>query len=107
MRQIDRLSVLTFLCVLQPLDKFLHLLEEDAPPFGEVAVRVPLQYGLLTQDVRCGATGRKCRRGRQKSANLTCCLLPAAKEEKDLLDVEETPALLDFLQVELGGLKHS
>lgn len=44
---------LTFLGVLQPLHKLLHLLEEHALPLGEVGLRVPLQDGLFAHDVRC------------------------------------------------------
>lgn len=42
----------TFLCVLQPLNKLFHLLQEHALPLGEVGFGVPLQYGLFTQNVR-------------------------------------------------------
>lgn len=77
-------TVLTFLCVLQPLNKFLHLLEEDAPPFGEVAVRVPLQYGLLTQDISCGGREGKSRKGRQQKerpANFTVVFTACGQEK--------------------------
>lgn len=44
----------TFLCIFQPLHKFLHLLEENALAPAEVGVRVPLQDGLFAQYIRCG-----------------------------------------------------
>lgn len=55
-RQPEGASVchLTFLCVLQPLHKFFHLLEENALPLGDVGFSVPLEDGLLAQHVRCG-----------------------------------------------------
>ena len=44
---------LTFLGVLQPLHKLLHLLQEDTLALGAVGLLVPAQDGVLGQHVRC------------------------------------------------------
>ena len=44
---------LTFFCVLEPLDKLLHLVEEDTLALCQVRLLVPLQDGVLTHDLRC------------------------------------------------------
>ena len=43
---------LTGLCLLKPVDELLHLLHEDGPALGDVAVLVPLEYDLLAQDLQ-------------------------------------------------------
>lgn len=40
-----------FFSVLEPLHKLLHLFQEDTLPFSSMGVFVPLQDGLLTQDI--------------------------------------------------------
>ena len=40
---------LTRLCLLKPVDELLHLLHEDGPALGDVAVLVPLEDHLLAE----------------------------------------------------------
>ena len=40
---------LTGLCLLEPVYELLHLLHEDGPALGDVAVLVPLEDHLLAQ----------------------------------------------------------
>ena len=42
---------LTGLCLLKPVNELLHLLHEDGPALGDVAVLVPLEDHLLAQDL--------------------------------------------------------
>lgn len=37
------------LCLLKPVDELLHLLHEDGPALGDVAVLVPLEDNLLAE----------------------------------------------------------
>lgn len=45
------LLVLLLLCLLEPLDEWLHVLEEHVAALGVAALLVPVRDGVLTNDV--------------------------------------------------------